>query len=177
MKHIKQNGGLEPANAPSSGRSKRFIIAVIVLGAIGLVLADVFGVDYNVGSVVGGIVVVVLLVLSWCSFCKEKDRPLPKDFDSDAGIDWEEKGGCVDVYAKSGSLVLLVPDIAVFEADPICAEFKESGIRFKLERKDHVPVFSRFGRGGIDSRMCIWVHCDDFDKAKPIADRLLKISV
>lgn len=159
----------------------RFIIAVIVLGAIGLILADFFGLadskSDNSGMIIGvGLFTILFLAQLWSVF-KGKDRPLPKDFDSDEGIDWKEKGGCVDVYAKSGNLVLLVPDIAVFETDSICAEFKESGIRFKLERKDHVPVFSRFGRGGIDSRMCIWVHCDDFDKAKPIADRLLKISV
>lgn len=161
--------------------STRFIIAVIVLGAIGVILADVFGwTDMrsdNAGMIIGVVIFTVLLLAQTWSVCKEKDRPLPKDSDSDEGIDWEEKGGRIDVYAKSGSLVLLVPDIAVFEADPICEEFKESGIRFKLERKDHVPVFTRFGRSGIDSRMRIWVHCDDFDKAKPIADRLLKICV
>lgn len=153
----------------------KVISLACVLGVVAGVVSDKFDLRVVFGLVVIGF----SYWASWRSLNKDADRPLPKDFDSDGGIDWEEKGVGGQVFACSGSLALLVPDMAVFEADELCRQFTEAGVRFKLEkveRRHKLPI-PMYGRAGLTMRMRVWVERADLAKAKPIADRLLKVSV
>lgn len=132
----------------------------------------------NWRMVLGVLVVGFLYWASWRARVKDAKRPLPRDFDSDDGIDWQETETSDQVFARSGALVLLVPDLAVHEADALCTRFKEAGVRFKLEQY-HVAAqrsIPRFGWSGLAVRMRIWVWEDDLEKAKPLADAFLKIT-
>ena len=131
-----------------------------------------------VGAFFGLAVLAVFCWASYKSFHKEANRPLPKDFDSDGGIDWQEKEVRGQVLAKSGEMVLLVPDAAVYEMDPLCVKLKEVGVRFKLESLHlHGPrmMDSYVGKGGLSVRMRLWVHQDDVVRAKPIVDDAMNV--
>ena len=130
----------------------------------------------ELGTIIGIALVLGLAWLQFRAFAKDARRPLPRDFDSDGGIDWQEKGVGVQMIARSGSLVLLVPDAAVHETDTLSERFAEKGIRFKVETISRGnPGYSHYGRGGLSTRMRIWVHEADLAAAKPIVDEVLKI--
>ena len=123
------------------------------------------------------LIVLGLVWLSWKSASKASLREIPKDFDSDGGIDWQEKSVNGQVYQRSGQWVLMVPDIAVYETDELCARLTDAGVRFRLEGSSRNPEYSHWGRGGLQSRMRLCVQEWDVERAKPIIDKQLKISV
>ena len=132
------------------------------------------GVEF--GPIIGIALILALAWMQFRAFAKDARRPLPKDFDLDGGIDWQEKGVGVQMLPRSGSLVLLVPDAAVHETDTLSERFAEKGIRFKVETISRGnPGYSHYGRGGLSTRMRIWVHEADLAAAKPIVDEVLKI--
>lgn len=69
--------------------------------------------------------------------------------------------------------VLLVPDISVWETTGLSRLLEERGIRFEVRQTAIDREFSRFGNGGLRTRMCIIVHPDDAVRAQAIADRYL----
>ena len=130
----------------------------------------------GLGPIIGIALILALAWMQFRAFAKDARRPLPKDFDSDGGIDWQEKGVGVQMLPQSGSMVLLVPDSAVHETDTLSERFAEKGIRFKVETISRGnPGYSHYGRGGLSTRMRIWVHEADLAAAKPIVDEVLKI--
>ena len=157
------------------------VMAILPFALIAICLLDG---DSRVewGSAVGAFVgLAVLAVSCWAgfkSFHKEANRPLPKDFDSDGGIDWHEKEVHGQVLTRSGEMVLLVSDAAVYEMDLLCAKLKEVGVRFKLESLHlHGPrmMDSYVGKGGLLVRMRLWVHQDDVVRAKPLVDEAMNV--
>lgn len=165
---------------PKVGRKSPFlgfVCAAFLAAMISVQLAAIlFYRDYILLAIVF-LVTAVVLGANYVEHEKKKEPGLPKDFDSDGGIDYEEKSSSGCEYEVSGDFVLLIPNVAVYEVDPLCEKFAEAGIRFQPGRYDHQQAFSRFGRGGLDSRMYVWVHKDDVARARPIAERLLKVEV
>jgi len=148
--------------------------AASVVGILAAVASDHFDLRVLFGLALIGF----LYWASWRSLTKDANRPLPKDFDSDGGIDWQEKGVNGQVFALSGTMVLLVPDMAVFEADELGQKLEEAGVRFKLEKIEQRirPELPTYGRGGLSVRMRVWVERLDLETAKPIAGHQLKIT-
>ena len=58
------------------------------------------------------------------------------------------------------------------ETDALSERFAEKEIRFKAETISRGnPGYSHYGRGGLSTRMRIWVHEADLAEAKPIVDK------
>ncbi len=82
---------------------------------------------------------------------------------------------------EEGDDVEFVPvaaDVLVFEATSICQKLEDAGVRFAVEDDSVVEGnlgVPRYGRAGMNTRMCIYVHPDDVVRAEPIIASVLKI--
>ena len=87
----------------------------------------------------------------------------------------------VKVGEEDGDDVEFVPvadDVLVFEATSICQKLEDAGIRFAVEDDSVVEGgwnVPQYGRAGMNTRMCIYVHPDDVERAEPIIASVLKI--
>ena len=67
--------------------------------------------------------------------------------------------------AAPQDLVLLAPDVFVYEAKELADRFASAGIRFEVRQSTIDNDFHLFGNSGMGTRMSIYVHPDDCDDA------------
>ena len=65
-------------------------------------------------------------------------------------------------------LVLLAPDVFVYEAKELADRFSSVGIRFDVRPSTIDNTFHLFGNSGMGTRMNIYVHPEDSDAAQVI---------
>ena len=65
-------------------------------------------------------------------------------------------------------LVLLAPDVFVYEAKELADKFSAAGIRFEVHPSTIDNTFHLFGNSGMGTRMNIYVHPEDCDAAQVI---------
>ena len=65
-------------------------------------------------------------------------------------------------------LVLLAPDVFVYEAKELAERFSSVGIRFDVRPSTIDNSFHLFGNSGMGTRMNIYVHPEDSDAAQII---------
>ena len=65
-------------------------------------------------------------------------------------------------------LVLLAPDVFVYEAKELADKFSSVGIRFEVHPSTIDNTFHLFGNSGMGTRMNIYVHPEDCDAAQII---------
>lgn len=120
-------------------------VVIVLLALTVLQMADWMLSSDGRPPIIACLIVLGLVWLSWKSASKASVREIPKDFDSDGGIDWQEEGVNGQVYQRSGQWVLMVPDIAVYETDELCARLTDAGVRFRLEGSSRNPEYSHWG--------------------------------
>ena len=65
-------------------------------------------------------------------------------------------------------LVLLAPDVFVYEAKELADKFSAAGIRFEVHPSTIDNTFHLFGNSGMGTRMNIYVHPEDSGAAQII---------
>lgn len=110
-----------------------------------------------------------------------QDVPSSVDAGDDAAEEEESEPELEPVEEPFG--VPLAGEIAVFEAAMIGERLERAGVRFAFRRVTDLPALgegisspTNIGRGGLDSRLDLYVHPDDCDRARPIVDAVLKIA-
>ena len=63
-------------------------------------------------------------------------------------------------------LVLLAPDVFVYEAKELAERFSSAGIRFEVRPSTIDNTFHLFGNSGMGTRMSIYVHPEDCNAAQ-----------
>ena len=82
-----------------------------------------------------------------------------------------------DADPFDGEMLLVADELLVFEADRLCRNLSENGIRFCVRQASVDGSCHRYGNYGLGTRMKVFVHQDDFAVAAPILQSVLKIMV
>ena len=118
---------------------------------------------YVAAIVVGvGITLIILMLLN------RRDRQVTdfvKEFERMEGLRADEPRRAT---VAPQDLVLLAPDVFVYEAKELADRFSSVGIRFDVRPSTIDNTFHLFGNSGMGTRMNIYVHPEDSDAAQVI---------
>ena len=109
-----------------------------------------------------GITLIILMLLN------RRDRQVTdfvKEFERMEGLRADEPRRTT---VAPQDLVLLAPDVFVYEAKELADKFSAAEIRFEVHPSTIDNSFHLFGNSGMGTRMNIYVHPEDCDAAQVI---------
>ena len=109
-----------------------------------------------------GITLIILMLLN------RRDRQVTdfvKEFERMEGLRADEPRRAT---VAPQDLVLLAPDVFVYEAKELADKFSAAEIRFEVHPSTIDNSFHLFGNSGMGTRMNIYVHPEDSDAAQII---------
>ena len=121
-------------------------------------------VDLYVAAIVVGVGITLFILM----LLNRRDRQVTdfvKEFERMEGLRADEPRRAT---VAPQDLVLLVPDVFVYEAKELADRFSSVGIRFDVRPSTIDNTFHLFGNSGMGTRMNIYVHPEDSDAAQII---------
>ena len=121
-------------------------------------------VDLYVAAIVVGVGITLFILM----LLNRRDRQVTdfvKEFERMEGLRADEPRRTT---VAPQDLVLLVPDVFVYEAKELADRFSSVGIRFEVRPSTIDNTFHLFGNSGMGTRMNIYVHPEDSDAAQII---------
>ena len=121
-------------------------------------------VDLYVAAIVVGVGITLFILM----LLNRRDRQVTdfvKEFERMEGLRADEPRRTT---VAPQDLVLLVPDVFVYEAKELADRFSSVGIRFDVRSSTIDNTFHLFGNSGMGTRMNIYVHPEDSDAAQII---------
>jgi len=121
-------------------------------------------VDLYVAAIVVGVGITLFILM----LLNRRDRQVTdfvKEFERMEGLRADEPRRTT---VAPQDLVLLVPDVFVYEAKELADRFSSVGIRFDVRPSTIDNTFHLFGNSGMGTRMNIYVHPEDSDAAQII---------
>ena len=121
-------------------------------------------VDLYVAAIVVGVGITLFILM----LLNRRDRQVTdfvKEFERMEGLRADEPRRTT---VAPQDLVLLVPDVFVYEAKELADRFSSVGIRFDFRPSTIDNTFHLFGNSGMGTRMNIYVHPEDSDAAQII---------
>ena len=121
-------------------------------------------VDLYVAAIVVGVGITLFILM----LLNRRDRQVTdfvKEFERMEGLRADEPRRTT---VAPQDLVLIVPDVFVYEAKELADRFSSVGIRFDVRPSTIDNTFHLFGNSGMGTRMNIYVHPEDSDAAQII---------
>ena len=121
-------------------------------------------VDLYVAAIVMGVGITLFILM----LLNRRDRQVTdfvKEFERMEGLRADEPRRAT---VAPQDLVLLAPDVFVYEAKELADRFSSVGIRFEVRPSTIDNTFHLFGNSGMGTRMNIYVHPEDSDAAQII---------
>jgi hypothetical protein len=121
-------------------------------------------VDLYVAAIVVGVGITLFILM----LLNRRDRQVTdfvKEFERMEGLRADEPRRAT---VAPQDLVLLAPDVFVYEAKELADRFSSVGIRFEVRPSTIDNTFHLFGNSGMGTRMNIYVHPEDSDAAQII---------
>ena len=121
-------------------------------------------VDLYVAAIVVGVGITLFILM----LLNRRDRQVTdfvKEFERMEGLRADEPRRTT---VAPQDLVLLAPDVFVYEAKELAERFSSVGIRFDVRPSTIDNTFHLFGNSGMGTRMNIYVHPEDSDAAQII---------
>ena len=121
-------------------------------------------VDLYVAAIVVGVGITLFILM----LLNRRDRQVTdfvKEFERMEGLRADEPRRAT---VAPQDLVLLAPDVFVYEAKELADRFSSVGIRFDVRPSTIDNTFHLFGNSGMGTRMNIYVHPEDSDAAQII---------
>ena len=121
-------------------------------------------VDLYVAAIVVGVGITLFILM----LLNRRDRQVTdfvKEFERMEGLRADEPRRAT---VAPQDLVLLAPDVFVYEAKELADRFSSVGIRFEVHPSTIDNSFHLFGNSGMGTRMNIYVHPEDCDAAQVI---------
>ena len=114
-------------------------------------------VDLYVAAIVVGVGITLFILM----LLNRRDRQVTdfvKEFERMEGLRADEPRRAT---VAPQDLVLLAPDVFVYEAKELADKFSAAGIRFEVRPSTIDNAFHLFGNSGMGTRMNLYVHPED----------------